>query len=32
VLITHNNELANETGRVITIKDGQIIGERVPGI
>lgn len=28
VLITHSPELAEETGRVITIKDGNIIGER----
>ena len=28
VLITHSNELAEETGRVITLKDGAIIGER----
>lgn len=28
VLITHSNELAEETGRIITIKDGEIIGER----
>lgn len=28
VLITHSNELAEETGRIITIKDGSIIGER----
>jgi len=26
VLITHNTELANETERVITIKDGEIVG------
>jgi len=31
VLITHNDELADETERVLTIKDGQIIGERFPG-
>lgn len=30
VLITHSPELAEETERVITLKDGQIIGER-PG-
>jgi len=29
VLITHSNELAEETGRIITIKDGRIIGERM---
>ncbi len=29
VLITHNPDLAAETGRVLTISDGQIIGERV---
>ena len=28
LLITHNNELAEETGRIITISDGLIIGER----
>lgn len=28
VLITHSEELANETERVITIKDGEIVGER----
>lgn len=28
VLITHSQELAEETERVITLKDGQIIGER----
>ena len=28
ILITHSNELAEETGRIITIKDGEIIGER----
>lgn len=28
VLITHSNELAEETKRVITLKDGYIIGER----
>ena len=26
VLITHSNELAEETGRIITLKDGEIIG------
>ena len=28
VLITHSQELAEETQRVITLKDGLIIGER----
>lgn len=28
VLITHSGELAEETGRIITIKDGSIVGER----
>jgi putative ABC transport system ATP-binding protein len=28
LLITHSPELAEETGRIITIKDGSIIGER----
>ena len=28
VLITHNNELADETERIITIRDGNIINER----
>lgn len=28
VLITHSNELASETKRIITLKDGCIIGER----
>lgn len=28
VLITHNPELAEETGRIITLRDGQIISER----
>ena len=27
VLITHNNELAEETDRIITISDGNIIGD-----
>jgi len=27
VLITHNNELAEETGRIITLKDGSIVSE-----
>ena len=31
VLITHSPELAEETERVITLKDGQIIGERAGG-
>lgn len=29
VLITHSKELASETGRIITIKDGNITGEEV---
>lgn len=29
VLITHNNELAEETQRIITLKDGNIISEEV---
>lgn len=28
VLITHSGELAEETGRIVTIKDGNILGER----
>ncbi|MBS6396559.1 MAG: ABC transporter ATP-binding protein [Clostridiales bacterium] len=28
VLITHSQELAEETERIVTLKDGQIIGER----
>lgn len=28
VLITHSNELAEETDRIITLKDGNIVGER----
>ncbi len=28
VLITHSNELAEETERILTLKDGNIIGER----
>lgn len=28
VLITHSNELAEETQRIITLKDGVIMGER----
>ncbi len=31
VLITHSNELAEETGRIITLRDGNIIGERAGG-
>jgi len=31
VLITHSEELAEETSRIITLKDGNIIGERVGG-
>lgn len=27
VLITHSNELAEETGRIVTLRDGEIIGE-----
>lgn len=30
LLITHNDELADETERVLTIVDGQIVRERVP--
>lgn len=30
LLITHNDELAEETEKVLTIKDGQIINERYP--
>lgn len=29
VLITHSKELAEETGRIITIQDGRIVSERV---
>lgn len=29
VLITHSNELANETGRIVTLRDGNIISDRV---
>ena len=29
LLITHSTELAEETGRIITIQDGDIIGERL---
>lgn len=28
ILITHSNELAEETNRIITLKDGNILGER----
>lgn len=28
VLITHSQELARETGRIVTLRDGEIIGER----
>lgn len=28
VLITHSQELAEETERIVTLKDGEIIGER----
>lgn len=31
VLITHSQELAEETGRILTLKDGEIIGERRGG-
>ena len=31
VLITHSNELAQETSRIITIKDGDIMGETEVG-
>lgn len=31
VLITHSNELAEETERIITIRDGSVIGERRGG-
>lgn len=31
ILITHSNELAEETDRIITIKDGCITGERAGG-
>jgi len=30
LLITHNNELAEETERVLVIRDGRIIKERIP--
>lgn len=29
ILITHDNELASETQRILTIKDGEIIGEKI---
>ena len=29
VLITHSNELAEETQRIITLRDGEVIGERL---
>lgn len=28
VLITHSQELAEETGRIVTLKDGEVVGER----
>ena len=28
ILITHSQELAEETQRIVTLKDGKIIGER----
>lgn len=31
VLITHSPELAQETDRIITLKDGEIVGERAGG-
>ena len=31
VLITHSEELAEETSRIITLKDGNIVGERAGG-
>lgn len=31
VLITHSKELAMETDRIITLKDGEIVGERAGG-
>ena len=31
VLITHNNELAEETQRIVTLRDGQIIDDRKGG-
>ncbi len=30
ILITHNDELAEETDRVLTIIDGQIVSEKIP--
>jgi putative ABC transport system ATP-binding protein len=32
VLITHSMELAEETERIVTIKDGEITGERKGGM
>lgn len=32
VLITHSNELAEETGRIVTLRDGRILGERAGGV
>ena len=32
VLITHSQELAEETERIITLKDGVITGERKGGL
>ena len=29
VLITHYYDLAEETGMIVTLRDGEIIGERV---
>jgi putative ABC transport system ATP-binding protein len=29
ILITHNPELAAETGRILTLKDGEFIGEQI---
>lgn len=29
VLITHNNELAEETDRILTMKDGNIISQKI---
>ncbi len=31
ILITHSPELAEETDRIITLRDGEIVGERVGG-
>ena len=28
VLITHSQELAEETGRIVTLKDGEVVEER----